>query len=516
MSDLCRHSAPRTDVYRVPVLRHWLNRIAVVVLLCTMLAGLGLYGRQSQPLRIGVSLPKEINMLGLPTIAEGVSAESLVTLGPDGRVLPQLAKTWQFKSGGYELHFNLFQNIRLHDGRPIDAPVIAALMRRATTTEAVLQFHPRLKDFYEIRAADSTRLVLRSKTARILAIEELADVTLKTGAPDGGLGPFVVDALDAEGMKLRGFRAYYKGAPALDTVEFNVYRSQRAAWTGMMRGEIDALYEVTREAIEFVEKESRVRTYSFLRPYVATLAFNVTKPALRDAAIRKAISLAIDRGALVKSAYRGRARVATGPLAPEHWSLGHMEQVAIPDLDASFSILASRPLSNSPDQMPARLRFRCLVPTFETQPLERIALALQRQLFTAGVDLQLEHVSLRDLVTRLHRGDFESVLMEFYAATPSWLSSFWHSRPAGTPTLIRSGYSAADRELDAMDSAATEQELRDALAAVYRKMAQDPPAIFIAWPEVTRAVSTRFEVPVEKGRDIMGANLWLWRPARVQ
>jgi ABC-type oligopeptide transport system substrate-binding subunit len=156
------------------------------------------------------------------------------------------------------------------------------------------------------------------------------------------------------------------------------------------------------------------------------------------------------------------------------------------------------------------------VPTFETQPLERIALALQRQLFTAGVDLQLEQVSLRDLVTRLRRGDFESVLMEFYAATPSWLSSFWHSPPGGAATVIRSGYAAADKELEAMDDARTEDELRRALAEVYQKMAEDPPAVFIAWPEVARAVSTRFEVPVEKGRDIMGANLWLWRPARVQ
>ena len=65
-----------------------------------------------------------------------------------------------------------------------------------------------------------------------------------------------------------------------------------------------------------------------------------------------------------------------------------------------------------------------------------------------------------------------------------------------------------------MQNARNEDELKRAVAAVYRKMADDPPAIFIAWPEVARAVSTRFEVPVEKGRDIMGGNLWLWRPAK--
>jgi hypothetical protein len=164
-------------------------------------------------------------------------------------------------------------------------------------------------------------------------------------------------------------------------------------------------------------------------------------------------------------------------------------------------------------KMPSRLRFRCLVPTFETQPIERIALVLQKQLYDFGVDMELELIAVPALLSRLASGDFDAVLMEFFGVTPSWASYFWHSPRTGRPALINTGYSAADKELDAMDMAATEDELRQALAAVYRKFAEDPPAIFIAWPEVSRAVSTRFEVPVEKGRDIMGANLWLWRPA---
>jgi hypothetical protein len=41
---------------------------------------------------------------------------------------------------------------------------------------------------------------------------------------------------------------------------------------------------------------------------------------------------------------------------------------------------------------------------------------------------------------------------------------------------------------------------------------EDPPAIYLAWPKVSRAVSTSFEVPDEPGRDVMGS-LWQWRPA---
>ena len=54
--------------------------------------------------------------------------------------------------------------------------------------------------------------------------------------------------------------------PTLKRVKLVEYDSQRAAWSAMMRGEIDMLHEVSREAAEFVEAESSVKATKFLRP----------------------------------------------------------------------------------------------------------------------------------------------------------------------------------------------------------------------------------------------------------
>jgi len=87
--------------------------------------------------------------------------------------------------------------------------------------------------------------------------------------------------------------------------------------------------------------------------------------------------------------------------------------------------------------------------------------------------------------------------------------SFWHS---GSP-YNWGHYSnpKVDAALDAIKTAQTEDEYKAGAAAFQNSIIEDPPAIFLAWSERARAVSTRFDVHSEPGRDIL-STLRLWRP----
>ncbi len=69
----------------------------------------------------------------------------------------------------------------------------------------------------------------------------------------------------------------------------------------------------------------------------------------------------------------------------------------------------------------------------------------------------------------------------------------------------------ADAALDGIRHAPDDGAYKDGVAAFQRAIIDDPPAIFLAWSERARAVSTRFEVPVEPGRDVL-STLRFWRP----
>ncbi len=439
--------------------------------------------------------------VGISPAAQSLQSEYLVAVSTDGRITPRLAERWTRSADGREWTFSLVPRLRFHDGEPVRAADVIAMLNAQFKEPFQMLFHPGLRDIVAIEPIGDRQIRVRTRTPRVLTLDDLAEVPLGQQAQGRGLAAFVSGPVTQDGFTAHAAAEYFRGRSAVDMVEFRSHRSLRAAWAALMRDEIDALYEVNREAVEFVEREQGVRLYPFLRAYAAMMMFNVRKPALAPPDVRRALSRIVDRDAIIKTAYRGRALAAHGPLWPGHWSLQSMPTLAT----------ASRP---DPARPLNRFRFHCLVaPEAEQQPFERLALVLQKQFADAGVDLELEAVSLKELMRRANTGDFESVLIESIGRAPTWMYNFWHSSVGPSP-FSASGYSGADAELDAMQMARDDEELKRAVAAVYRKMDDDPPAIFIAWPEVARAVSTRFDVPVEKGVDIMGGNLWLWRPAK--
>ena len=88
---------------------------------------------------------------------------------------------------------------------------------------------------------------------------------------------------------------------------------------------------------------------------------------------------------------------------------------------------------------------------------------------------------------------------------------FWHSNGPFNYGHFDSG--AVDAALDTIRHAADDDAYRQGVAAFQRAIVDDPPAIFLAWSERARAVSTRFDVPAEPERDVW-STLRLWRPDR--
>jgi peptide/nickel transport system substrate-binding protein len=144
-------------------------------------------------------------------------------------------------------------------------------------------------------------------------------------------------------------------------------------------------------------------------------------------------------------------------------------------------------------------------------PLERLALTVQQQLQAVGVRITWEFMTADAFLSRLESGQFDCALGAVING-PNLLRPYWAFHSGGPQNWGRFESPQVDAALDAIRHAGDDDEYQKGVVAFQRAIVDDPPAIFLAWSQRARAVTTRFEVPAEPGRDIL-ATLSLWRPA---
>jgi peptide/nickel transport system substrate-binding protein len=274
------------------------------------------------------------------------------------------------------------------------------------------------------------------------------------------------------------------------------YASTRAAWADLLRGNLDMLYEVGTDGLSSFERSTNVSVFTFVRPYQFVVVLNPRSPKLRDPSIRRALNAAIDRPALVRDAIDGHGVPSAGPIYPQHWAFS-----------TQYQALAFDPKSAARTAGIARLRLTCLVPPDSTY--ERVALVVKRQLEALGMSFVVQEASNDQIGRAFRSGEFEAALIDVVSGpTPLRPSRWWHSQG---PQNVGFSSAQVDGALDRVRHAANDDEYRAGVGAFQQAIVDDPPAIFLAWSERARAVSTRFDVPVEPGRDIL-STLRLWRP----
>jgi peptide/nickel transport system substrate-binding protein len=273
----------------------------------------------------------------------------------------------------------------------------------------------------------------------------------------------------------------------------------------MMRGEIDFLYEVSADTVEFIEAERSVQVFPFLRNYVFAVVFNSRRSIFQEREVRQALNHAVNRNALIERTFRGKGMTANGPTWPLHWAYdSSLPQYSYDPSKASAlldSVNVPRMSQTYPTKVPARFHFTCLLPE-KFDLWERMALIVQRDLSDIGVDMQIEQVSFPTFNKRIGEGDFDALVMEMIAGNSiSRPYFFWHS----ASSINTWGYKnpLADQALNRIRRAADESEYRNAFRQFQFYHVDDPPAIFLALGTVTRAVSRRFEVVAPPGSDIL-------------
>ena len=441
-------------------------------------------------LRIGFGLTTGANAdAGIRQAAENITLEALVNLGEDGRPVSWLAESWEARDG-VTWRLKLRPNVRFHDGTPLTASDVVDVLK-----EQLPRFMgPAFDDVDQIRPVldDEIEITLKERSTFLL---EALSLPIAKGAGRIGTGPFTLKDESNGTVTMQAFDAYHAGPPSVREVSIRPYSSVRSAWADLLRDEIDMLYEVGAETLDSLRDSSQVSIHVADRAYAHVVVFNLRRPPLQSASFRRGLNAAIDRSSIVMEALGGLGDEADGPVWPRHWAF-----------DETWPKFTFKPVNLQTGSTRPQLKL-----IFAERADERIVLMLQRQLSSVGVDVVPEFAPIDETMGRVMSGDFDMFLADA-GLGPTILRAglFWRS---GSPAYNVGRYSSAkvDTALDMIRSAVDDAAYKAGVAEFQKAIVDDPPAIFLAWSQRARAVSTRFDVPVEAGRDIL-STLRLWRP----
>ena len=199
-----------------------------------------------------------------------------MTNRPDGRQTERIATSWTWDAAGTTLRLKLRNDVYFHDGDRL-TPELAAQALRQTQKNAPLDAFS-FTSVREIVPSGDDSVDIKLSEVNYFVVPDLSAVLLtKADKPEVATGPFQVVSSSPQESILSAFPRYYRGRPGVNRIEVRPYPTQRNAWSALMRGDIDMLYEVSRDAAEFVEAESTIKEYRFTRPYYIQLVFNVRR-----------------------------------------------------------------------------------------------------------------------------------------------------------------------------------------------------------------------------------------------
>jgi ABC-type transport system substrate-binding protein len=135
--------------------------------------------------------------------------------------------------------------------------------------------------------------------------------------------------------------------------------------------------------------------------------------------------------------------------------------------------------------------------------------------------MQFEVVPAEEFDARVRDGRFEAMLIDMVSGPSIGRAyNFW-----GSATNVKGfnvfGYEnpEAERLFGILRTSINEAAVRSATRNLQRVLLEDPPAIFLAWNERSRAVRRNFKVVSDPDRDPL-YSIWRWaaaeRPADLQ
>ena len=430
--------------------------------------------------------------------------ETLIDFNPDMTFKGVLAESWE-NPDDVTYVFHLRQGVKFHNGREMTADDVVYSFQRVLgqTDYGDIGALGSSASYYggiaSIEATDdyTVTMTLSEPNAAFMAnltssygaivckeVVEANDGSLSAIDTMCGTGPFMYkdSVVDNYITLVKNPDYWEEGAPKLDGITYYLLADESARLAALRTGDIN-LCSLSALNLSEVEGDESIKVLSYQSNNYTYLGFNLSSEALQDVRVRQAMSMAVDRDAIIDYVYNGEATVSTF-VAPAmgHWVWDAPAESPLytQDIDAAKALMEEAGYSDS-----NRLTIKMAAGLLDS--IRDTAVILQQQLKEIYIDVEITNLESGEYVDvwgkmNTPEAGYDAMCGQNGSGTdPNRAVSFFFSTTGGANVW---GYSNAQvDELCAQGVATTDEAEREAAYIEAQKIVIDEsPNLFFASP----------------------------------
>jgi peptide/nickel transport system substrate-binding protein len=457
---------------------------------------------------------------------------------------PRLAHRWTWSSDSLSIAFHIDPRARWHDAKPVVADDVRFTFASNRDSTMGSSAYALLGNIDSVTVRDSSTAVFwfRGRAPQqfydavylmpIVPTHVWRDVPMRAWRASAqarapvGSGRFrFVRWIPKSSVELAADTMNYFGAPKLSRVIWSLAPDFNIAVTRFMSGEADFFEALRPENVSAIRNLPQLRIAQTKGLVYSFAQLNLRDPTNRarphplfgDRELRRALTMAVDRRAIVRSVYDTLAAPALGPTLRTYTTTDpNLPQIPF-DLARARVVLDSLGWRDADgDGVRERngqpLQFTISVPGSSAARV-RMAVLIQEQLRQAGVKVDVQQGDFRTVLDKMRSRTFDVIIGAWQTQpSPGAVRQSWGT--AGSRARDGSNYGSYENPVfDAyIDSALASSDLparRALFTKAYRVIIEDAPAIWLAEPTPTFGYHSRLQV-VRMRPDAWWAHIGEW------
>ncbi len=337
-------------------------------------------------------------------------------------IVPQLATSHEWSADSKALTLKLRPGVSFHDGEKFDAAAVKFNIERHKT----LPGSNRRGELAPVTTVDvldplTVRLNLSAPFSPLLA--QLADragmmvspkaaqaAGDKFGAKPVCSGPFkFVERVAQDRMVFERFPEYWnKAAVHFDKIVYTPIPDATVRLANLKSGQLDFIERVASSDMEKLAADKKLKTTRITEIGYQGITINIAKsdkakanPLGRDARVREALELAIDRQGLSQVVMDNEATVGNQWVAPNNSYYAKSLPVPKRNIERAKALLKEAGVPNP--------SFTLVTPT--TSDAQRLALVVQAMTREAGFDVKIQAAEFATSLNMADKGDYEAYVL---------------------------------------------------------------------------------------------------------